>query len=138
MPCQTWPCTEACGSHTLLVGGGGGGLLGKLAFLCWRQVPKIFILFFSGEINLSDETCEHSSLLTDVGLGLWSLNVLLNLPCPAVRHGGLELEEHSLRAWRAPSSLPTLCSHWAGWPWGLPLSRLAHACPGGSVPRVGP
>ena len=49
--------------------------------------------------------CEHGSLLTDMGLGFWGLNVLFNLPRPAVWHGGLEPEEYSLRA----CGLPPLC-----------------------------
>ena len=69
---------------------------------------------------------EHGGLLIDVGLGFWGLSVLLNLPRPAVQHGGLEPEEHSLTARWAPSSLPTLCSHWMGWPRGsyIPSSHL--------------
>lgn len=55
MPCQTWPCTEAWWvTHSL--GGGWGGLLGKLAFLCWVTVCKKFLFYFFSEINLSDET----------------------------------------------------------------------------------
>ena len=80
---------------------------------------------------------EHGGLLIDVGLGFWGLSVLLNLPRPAVQHGVLEPEEHSLRARLAPSSLPTLQSL-VGLARGLLHSLLTHACPGGSVPRVGP
>ena len=66
---------------------------------------------------------EHGGLLIDVGLGFWGLSVLLNLPRPAVQHGGLEPEEHSLTARWAPSSLPTL---WMGWPRGsyIPSSHM--------------
>lgn len=46
MPCQTWPCTEACGSHTLLVGG-GGGVTGEISIpLLVTSSKNFYFIFF--------------------------------------------------------------------------------------------
>ena len=72
-----------------------------------------------------------------MGLGFWGLNVLLNLPRPAVWHGGLEPEEYSLRTRGLPPPYPLSAVTGQVAPGAHTLPPRT-ACPAGSVPRVGP